>query len=113
MIRDLLGAVTRAALAGVVVSAFAVSAIDEAPQGGFTEDGSTSTEVAVKPPNIPTWHDRYAARFPGCTDHKRLVDTLLVVRLDAELQRMSFDDAWTRTHNENTADDVWIVGWCE
>lgn len=63
-------------------------------------------------PNVPSWTKADAKAFPGCSDHKVLGD-VIVVHTDASRERLSFDTAWKITHDNNTANDVWVIGWCK
>lgn len=71
-----------------------------------------STDQPAPAAAAPTWTRAMAARFPGCTGRVVLADTVVVVRLSGDVERMSFDEAWGRSHNGNPADDVWVVGSC-
>jgi hypothetical protein len=61
--------------------------------------------------NVPTWTPAIARQFPGCTAGHALAP-VVAVKLDGRAYRMTFSEAWDRTHNDNIADDVWIVGTC-
>lgn len=78
-----------------------------------TQSVDTNTSPVDRPSAAPTWDAEYRERFPGCTNKKRLADIVVVVRMSARVQLMGFNEAWERGTNENRADDVWVVGWCD
>ncbi len=55
------------------------------------------------------------SHFHGCRAHLpqgSIPSACVVERLDGRFQRMAFDKAWHRTHDQAAADDVWIFGQC-
>jgi hypothetical protein len=62
--------------------------------------------------NVPSWTPAIARQFPGCEKAAAAYGSRVVVKLDGKAYRMSWDESWERTHNENKADDVWVVGSC-
>lgn len=65
----------------------------------------------------PGWRPAHAARFPGCVDVARWTSssspaTVVVVRRNGALLRMSFDEAYRRATSASAADDVWTIGAC-
>lgn len=67
------------------------------------------------PKNVPTWTKADAKAFPGCTEGDPatagLVD-YVVVKNDASRVFMTFGEVWERGQDDNSANDVWIVGIC-
>lgn len=64
-----------------------------------------------------SWRPAYAKRFPDCVDMARwdgvdVPKTVVVLRRDGGLGRMTFDEAFERATSGNQADDVWTVGAC-
>lgn len=65
----------------------------------------------------PRWMPAHADRFPGCVDVARWPSetgpaSVVVVRRNGDLQRMSFDEAYRRATSDSAADDVWTIGAC-
>ncbi len=65
----------------------------------------------------PRWKPAHAVRFPGCVDVARWPsetgpDSVVVVRRNGDLQRMSFEEAYRRATSDSAADDVWTIGAC-
>lgn len=63
------------------------------------------------------WRPAYAKRFPDCVDMARwegvdVPKTVVVLRRDGGLGRMTFDEAFDRATSSDHADDVWTVGAC-
>lgn len=76
--------------------------------------------VAAAPVHRPSvmsqmhWSPALAHRFTGCAAKVHGVPSAFVVeRLSGKVQRMSFDEAWKRTHDKQHADDVWVRGACK
>lgn len=95
-----------AVTASIAIPAFT----HDAPYGGWVGlDANTET----MPVNIPEWNANLAQQFPGCTDRKAETATdLVVVDQQAQAHRVDFGVAWERNQNRETADDVYVVGWC-
>lgn len=68
-----------------------------------------SGEVASS--NVPEWEASDAAtgcepeQFDGFTN-------VLVVTQANEREIISFDDSWDMGHDDNTANDHWVIGYC-
>lgn len=65
----------------------------------------------------PRWKPAHADRFPGCVDVARWPSetgpaSVVVVRRNGDLQRMSLDEAYRRATSDSAADDVWTIGAC-
>lgn len=101
------------AFAGAVMASAVTHA---APVGSFVgERGDSARMVAEKPVNVPVWGHEHAEQYPGCAPtlpEGVIPATVVAVDLTGEVSRMAFDKAWTATHNDNAADNVWIVGMC-
>lgn len=83
----------------------------EAPtEMGLTGSLNPAVE-AQKPFNTPEWTAVDRSEFPGCTAHQYLGDVVIVTQAN-DRKRVTFDHAWTVTHNQTKADDVWVIGWC-
>ena len=85
-----------------------------APEGGYNAtEAETAMWLADLPVNVPTWETHGGAKgchefFPG-----DLTDTVLVVTQQGETVRMDFDAAWAAAHDDETANDLWVIGACE
>jgi len=97
---------------GTPLFALAFAALCGAVLTGHQGPPRTESEehFAAKPFNVPVWQD-YAPDFPGCSSTKVLGDVVLVDR-DGRARRIGFDRAWALTHDRNTSNDGWVVGWC-
>jgi hypothetical protein len=67
--------------------------------------------------DVPAWRPTHAKRFPGCVDMASWPGTdvptsVVVVRRDGQLRRISFDEAFDRATSTSAADDVWTIGAC-
>ena len=61
--------------------------------------------------NWPTWEAKYAQHGGSKPETFEGIPTsALVVKQDASRVTMSFSEAWSRSHDKNTANDVWVVG---
>lgn len=94
------------------ITAVAAVAALHAPYLG-PADTSASTAWASKTANVPAWRPSYAAQFPGCTGREHLTKRVLIEDQDAHVRVVSFDAAWHASHDATTADDVWVLGWCD
>ncbi len=61
---------------------------------------------------------RAVASFAGCVETARWpkdrpADWVVVAWPDGRIERMRFDDAWTRGMNTTQTDDVWVIGVCD
>ncbi|KQP63095.1 hypothetical protein [Nocardioides sp. Leaf285] len=85
------------------------------PEGGWSSEGDIATDVPsdTEPP-APAWRPRHHREHPGCVPSSAhvIADQVLVVRSDSSVDRMDFDEAWSRTHNAEPADDIWVIGTC-
>lgn len=67
------------------------------------------------PKNIPTWTKADAKAHPDCTAGDPatagLVD-YIVVKNDGSRVPMTFGEVWDRGHDDNRANDIWIIGIC-
>lgn len=100
-----------------LVIAYAVPATLMAPTAeqriGLGPDASPLSGLTGK----AWWKQRHADRFPGCVDmadwaHASVPETVVVVRRDGSLRRMSFEEAYRRARSVSAADDVWTIGAC-
>lgn len=82
-------------------------------------DHSDTAEIAqaqrdreAQPVNVPKWNASDAAT--GCTKNPTdaAPSNVLVVTQGNDREIISFDEAWNITHNDNKADDVWVIGFC-
>jgi hypothetical protein len=67
--------------------------------------------------DLPAWRPTHATRFPGCVAMASWPGTavptsVVVVRRDGRLRRISFDEAFDRATSTSAADDVWTIGAC-
>jgi len=69
---------------------------------------------AHHPDNVPDWTRATARAYPGCeaVQDGVLYDTVVVVKSDASTVRMPFDKAWALGHDDERANDVWVIGGC-
>lgn len=105
-----------------IVMILAVLATGAAPLVGVGQDdwwGEPTIEVhnarQDAPKNVPTWTEKDAKAFPGCTAGDPATAGLVnyvVVKNDASRVEMTFGEAWDRGHDDNRANDVWIIGIC-
>lgn len=68
------------------------------------------------PHNIPVWTTQDAKQFPHCKAGDPATAGLVnyvVVKQDASRAFMTFGEAWERGHDDNRANDVWIIGICQ
>ena len=82
-------------------------------QGPVRPDVSALT----RPTAAPGWTRARAEQFPGCIDMaewraSRVPATVVVVRRDGGLERMSFEEAYRRARSASAADDVLTIGAC-
>ncbi|GAB2762213.1 hypothetical protein [Nocardioides pakistanensis] len=110
---------TREALGGVPTTLLTVAVLGSVAITGMTHDAPLAGYVGQaspqKPANTPAWSTGDAAAYPGCGRVLPVGDvpsSVVVVRLTGEVTKMDFDQAWERTHNDNAADDVWVIGAC-
>ena len=109
--RTMLQLVLAAALAAAVVI---LVLTHRAPAGTEPAQRAEVTAPGKLSRNVPGWQPTYAHRFSGCGPQRSKVPVdLVVVDMRRHATRMGFDDAWRRTHNVESADDVWVVGWCD
>jgi hypothetical protein len=101
-------------LATSLAAAVVISALTHgAPAGTEPAQRSEATSLRELSGNAPAWTATYAHRFSGCGPRRIEVPVdLVVVDMRRHATQMGFDEAWRRTHNVETADDVWVVGWC-
>jgi hypothetical protein len=67
--------------------------------------------------DLPGWRATHVKRFPGCVDMASwpgpgVPASVVVVRRDGQLRRISFDEAFDRATSTSAADDVWTIGAC-
>jgi hypothetical protein len=106
-----------AGLLYVLVIAYAVPVtllFEAPPRPAPSHPGASPLSQDV---DLPPWRPSYATRFPGCVDMAAWpgVDvpvSVVVVRRDGRLSRISFDEAFARATSTSSADDVWTIGAC-
>lgn len=114
-------AVLHAALLPVLaLAAVIVGITHDAPTGDFYQ--KIRSEAARQefiesrnldePGNQPEW-SWVAAEFPSCSPETDvLAEDVVVVDSGAESYRLPFDRAWDLNHDDERANDVWVVGTC-
>lgn len=108
------------ATAGFLYALVLVYAVPASLLGGTPgRAGHASPDVSslTRAADQPAWKHFHAARFPGCVDMARwqasdVPTTVVVVRRDGRLQRMTFGEAYHRATSSSAADDVWTIGAC-
>jgi hypothetical protein len=101
-------------LATSLAAAVVIPALTHGARGGMEPaHRARATSLGEPPNNVPAWQATYAHRFGGCGAQRIEVPVdLVVVDMRRRVTQMGFDEAWRRTHNVESADDVWVVGWC-
>ena len=112
-------------LNGLIAVAFAgalavTGLTHEAPEAGY--HASTEAEGArfwakmdaeAGKHTVPTWTRAAARSFPNCQKEGIPFGTkVLVVDVQARMQVMDFDEAERRAHNDDYADNIWMIGSC-
>lgn len=69
---------------------------------GLASDGPT----AERPSAIETLPE------PTCDADVEIPAVVEVVTFDGSVDRISFDAAWRRAHDDVGHNDVWVIGWC-
>lgn len=101
---------------GMCCALYITASTHEAPELYPNNGGAESVWVKEQrknlPKNVPTW-EKSDRKF-GCTKEQteEIHGTVLVVDQKNDRVLMSFDEADRVAHNENRADDVWVVGFC-
>ena len=104
-------------LAYAVVIAYAVPATllsAESGQPASVGEGGSSLSRATQG---FSWRPAYSKRFPDCVDIARwdgpeVPKTVVVLRRDGGLGRMTFDEAFDRATSPSQVDGGWTVGAC-
>ncbi len=83
--------------------------IGEPPRGGESALSATRSHL--------DWTDEHARRFPHCVgvaawSTTQVPASVVVLRRNGDLQRMSLGEALRRAESISAADDVWTVGAC-
>lgn len=108
-------------VAGMFFAIYIMGSTHEAAELWPTDDPDRTARVMAEreqlPVNVPAWRASDADRgcseiVPGETFNMPVGSDMLVVTQANERVILSFDEAWERTHNDNRADDVWVIGFC-
>ena len=102
----------------LALAAFLVAITHDAPLGDYQKMGPAAWEVFKESrnldqaTNVPEW-SWVAADFPACSSETGvLADEVVVVDSGADSHRLPFDRAWDLNHDDERANDVWVVGTC-
>ncbi len=104
-----LSRVLGAVLAAAMVAAVVVSVVPVPTLRG------TRSDAPGVAPNVPVWSHAAAVRFPDCgpvRDGGPVPVSLIAVRTDGSLARVSLDDAIRAAHTSDDGFDLWVVGEC-
>lgn len=104
-------------LAYALVIAYVVPAalfFEQPSRPAPTHPGASPLSHAI---DLPAWRPAQAKRFPGCVDMASWPGTgvpasVVVIRRDGRLMKMSFDEAFERATSGSAADDVWTIAAC-
>lgn len=102
----------------LALAAFLVAITHDAPLGDYQGMGPAQWLEFVEArnldqaTNVPEW-SWVAADFPACLSETGvLADEVVVVDSGADAHRLPFDRAWDLNHDDERANDVWVVGTC-
>ena len=101
------------------LAAFIPAITHDAPLGDYQKiRGEVASMMFIEsrgldqPTNVPEW-SWVAEDFPSCSPRTDvLAEDVVVVDSGADSHRMDFDRAWALNHDNERANDVWVVGTC-
>lgn len=91
----------------------------DAPLGDYRKDRGVAVLQAFaesrnldQPTNVPEW-SWVAEDFPGCSPRTDvLAEDVVVVDSGSDAHRLDVDRAWDLNHDDERANNVWVVGTC-